>query len=122
MMKKLSRLIPLAAFAPFFALAADPGNFEGFQVFIVNLSGFINNILVPFVFALALLLFLWGMFTTFILGGQDEEKREKGKKLMLWAIIAFVVMVSIWGIVNFVADAFGFTDPELIGIPVIPTR
>ncbi len=83
---------------------------------------FINTILVPTIFALAFLVFIWGVFKTFIMGGHDEEKQSEGKQLMIYAIIGFVVMVSVWGIVNLVAGGFGLnTDAGLQQIPRGPT-
>lgn len=74
----------------------------------------INNTLVPLIFALAFLLFLFGIFTYFFsTGAQAEEKRQQGRKFMLWAIIAFFVMISIWGIVNILVR----TIPGLEGAP-----
>jgi len=99
------------------------GQFGEVNDFLDDVSSFINSTLIPLVFALALLLFIWGIFQYFILGGADEEKREDGKKLMLWAIVGFVVMVSIFGIVNLVAGGLGFSDDENIqNIPNVPTN
>lgn len=85
--------LPLLAFAQFGEV----------DTFFNNIGDFINNVLIPLVFGVALLVFIYGMFQYFILGGADEGSRESGRKLMMWAIIGFVVMVSIWGIVNIVA-------------------
>jgi|ERR1035437_2422084 hypothetical protein len=65
--------------------------------FIINT---INNVLVPVIFAVAFIVFLWGAFDTFILGAGSDEVKEKGKSLMLWGLIGFFVMVSVWGLVN----------------------
>ena len=62
--------------------------------------GLINNIAVPVIFALAFIVFIWGVFTYFIAGGSDEEKRGKGRSLMLYGLLGFFVMVSVWGLVN----------------------
>ena len=81
-----------------------------------SIIGFINAILVPFIFAIAFIVFIWGMFQYFILGGANEEAREKGKSLAIWGLIAFVVMVSIWGIVNLFVGTFRFggqNSPQL---------
>ena len=68
--------------------------------------GIINNILVPVIFALAFIIFIWGVFQYFIYGGHDEEAKEKGKSLMLWGLIGFFVMVSVWGLVNILVGTF----------------
>lgn len=123
-MKKLLRLLPFASFAPLFALAqvTGPGNLGGVRDFIKNITVFMNDTLVPFIFAIAFLVFLWGMFKTFILGGSDEDKQEEGKHLMMYAIAGFVVMVSLWGIVNLVAGGLGFEGKSIQNIPNLPIK
>ena len=68
----------------------------------------INNVLVPVLFAVAFIVFLWGAFYTFILGASNEDTKEKGKSLMLWGLIGFFVMVSIWGLVNILTGTISF--------------
>ncbi len=123
-MKILLRILPVSLLMPLFTFAqtSQAGNFRGFSAFINNILNFVNTVLIPAVFGLALLVFIWGMFTTFILGGHDEEKQAAGKSLMLYAIAGFVIMVSLWGIVNFIASSLGFAGEGLRGIPVVPTR
>ena len=99
------------------------GQFGEVNDFLDDVSSFINSTLIPLVFALALLVFIYGIFNYFILGGGDDEKREEGKSLMLWAIVGFVVMVSVFGIVNLIAGGLGFSDDENIqNIPNVPTN
>lgn len=90
--------LPLVSFAAISNLS-DAGSF------IIN---FINNILVPVLFAVAFIVFLWGAFKTFILGANSEEVKEQGKNLMLWGLIGFFVMVSIWGLVNLLTNTVSF--------------
>lgn len=120
-MKILSRLLPLTFLMPFLALAQGaPGNLTGVATFLRNIVSFMNGVLVPAIFALAFLMFIWGMFKFFILGGHDTEKQEEGKSLMLYAIIGFVVMISLWGIVNLVASGFGFDGQGPQNLPTGP--
>lgn len=122
-MKLLLKLIPAGAFLPMFAFAqrnADP-SLSYFGSFGQDLLGLIEGVLLPLVFALAVLAFLWGMFTTFILGGADEEKQKKGKQLMIYAIVGFVLMVALWGIVNLVMSIFGLTGDTGFSIPSVPS-
>jgi hypothetical protein len=91
-------MLPLATFA-----GAAGGDFGIINNFAGTVIDFINGVLIPLIFAVALLVFIWGMFTYFILGGGDEGKREQGKSLMLWAIIGFVLMIIIFAIVNLLA-------------------
>jgi len=118
-MNFLTRLLPFsAAFAPVFALA----QFGAVDSFFDRILAFINGTLVPFVFAIAFLIFVWGIFKYFIMGGQDPDKQKEGKQLMLYGIAGFVIMVSVWGIVNLLASGLGLSQTETIqNIPdVIP--
>jgi hypothetical protein len=117
-MKTFLKLIPLTAFVPGFAFAL--GEFTQVQGMLTGFTTIINNILVPLVFAIAFLMFLWGMFKTFILGGSDEGKQTEGKQLMMYSIIGFMVMVAIWGIVNLLLGEVGITGGGSISIPSVP--
>lgn len=115
--KTLIKIIPVFVFFPFIASAQQ---FQGIVTILNSIKNIIETVLVPLVFTLAFLMFLWGMFTTFILGGTDEGKQSEGKQLMLYSILAFVVMVCIWGIVNIISNGFGLTGQTLV-IPQPPT-
>lgn len=109
------------------ALMVLPGvaaaQFGGINDFIGDISSFINGTLIPLVFAVALLVFIYGIFKYFILGGGDEDSREEGKKLMVYAIVGFVIMVSVFGIVNLIAGGLGFSDDQDIqNIPNVPSN
>lgn len=118
-MKKIGVSL-LVFLTPLLALAQE--EFGEVSTFIGKISTFINSTLIPLLFGVALLVFLWGIFKYFILGGGDETKREEGKQLMLYAIIGFVVMVSVFGIVNAIASGLGFSGKENIeNIPNVPT-
>jgi hypothetical protein len=77
----------------------------------------INAVLVPVIFAIAFLVFLYGVFRTYIWSSGDETAVAQGHKLILWGLIGFVVMISLWGIVNVVANTFGLWG---YGAPRLP--
>jgi hypothetical protein len=96
----------LAALAlPLLSSAAAINNVSDVGSFIINT---INNVIVPVLFAVAFIVFLWGAFDTFILGANSEEVKERGKNLMLWGLIGFFVMVSVWGLVNILTGTVSF--------------
>lgn len=106
------------ALFPIVALA----QFGEINTFVGKITSFINDTLIPLVFAVALLVFIWGAFMYFIYGGAEEEKRKEGTQLMLYAVVGFVLMVSIFGIVNLIANGLGFSDDQNIeNIPNVPT-
>jgi len=109
-MKKALVLTSLTftAFAlPLVSLAASINNISDVGSFIINT---INNVLVPVLFAVAFIVFLWGAFKTFILGANSEEVKVEGKNLMLWGLIGFFVMVSVWGLVNILTGSVSFSS------------
>jgi hypothetical protein len=61
-------------------------------------------VLIPFVIGIGFLVFVFGMFWYFIAGGADDEKREKGRKLMIYSVLAFVLIVVFWGIINLLSS------------------
>lgn len=67
----------------------------------------INGVLVPVLFAIAFIVFLYGIAKAYIFSHGEPEEVSKGHKLVLWGIIAFAVMISVWGLVNVVANTFG---------------
>lgn len=96
-----------AAFAlPLISFAAI-GNIADVGSFIINI---INNVLVPVLFSIAFIVFIWGAFKTFIVGASSDEVKEQGKGLMLWSLIGFFVMVSVWGLVNILTGTVSFSN------------
>ena len=77
----------------------------------------INSILVPTLFAVAFLTFLYGIAKAYIFSHGEPGEVEQGHKLVLWGLIGFVVMVSLWGLVNVVANTFGLIGA---GAPQLP--
>ncbi len=78
----------------------------------------INYVLVPVLFALSFVVFLYGVARTYIFSHGETEEISKGHKLILYGLIGFVVMVSLWGLVNVVANTFGLQGA---GAPPTPT-
>lgn len=85
------------------------GRFTNLKGLILASHDVINTLLVILV-ALALLYFMWGLAKMIFRVAGDEKAIEEGKRIMLWGIISLFVMVSVWGIVNFLADSFGFLE------------
>ncbi len=54
---------------------------------------------IPIVFALALLLFFWGVAKYILSAGTEKDQ---GKRIMVWGVVALFVMSSIWGLTTFI--------------------
>ena len=99
----------VASFAPVFASAQFyvSNNSRDISSVARTVRYIINDILVPVLFALAFIVFLYGIAKTYIFSVGDEGGVKEGHQLILWGIIGFVVMISLWGLVNVVANTFG---------------
>ncbi len=86
---------------PVLVYAQAPQDFKGLVGIFLNIINFI----IPLIFGLAFLMFLWGITRAWILGGGDEKSVSAGKQIALAGIIGFVVMVGVWGIVALIRDS-----------------
>ena len=78
--------------------------------FMSNVLEFITTVVLPFILAIGFLVFVWGIFKYFILGGANDEAKESGKSLIMYAIGGFVVILAFWGIVNIISNGLGLED------------
>lgn len=79
---------------------------------------FINAVAVPLIFAVAFIVFLFGVFRYYIAGGANPEKRKEGTQLIIYALIGFAVMIVVWGLVNVIIGTLGITNNNR---PPLPT-
>ena len=92
--------------------AGELDSTEGFAGLFSGITELINNFLIPLMIAICVLAFIYGVFVYFISGSADEEKRTQGRSLMLYALLGFVAIVALWGIVAFLVGAFGFDSGQ----------
>ncbi|MDD5721481.1 MAG: pilin [Candidatus Pacebacteria bacterium] len=85
-----------------------------FQDVLTYITGIINSAVIPLIFAVATVMFVWGVVQFFILNADEEAKRAQGKQFMIWGIIALAVMLSVWGLVGILGTTFG------VGTSVLP--
>jgi hypothetical protein len=74
-----------------------------------GIIGLLNTIVVPVIFALAFLVFIWGVVNYFFFSEADESKLAAGRQFILWGIIGMVVLFSVWGLVNLLLSTLGIT-------------
>lgn len=102
-----------------FAQIADSSSGGAFEELLVNIMLFINGVLIPFIIGIGFLFFVWGMFLYFILGGADDEKKAKGKSLMIHATIGFVVIIIFFGVINLLTSSTGLQGETIKNIPEV---
>jgi len=81
--------------------------------FIRNVNTSIINPLITFLFALAVVFFLYGVFE-FIMNQENEEKKTTGKNHIIWGIVGITIMMGVWTILNMLLRTFNITgiDPK----------
>lgn len=82
------------------------------QAIITTFRGIIDT-LVPFLIAVAVVIFLVGV-VKYITAGADEAKRTEGRNVMIYGIIGLFVMISIWGLVTLVSQTIGLGTPNVV--------
>lgn len=78
----------------------------------------INNYIVPVIFAVAFVVFILGIYRFFIYHGGNSEKVAEGRKFVVWSILGFILMFSIWGLINIFMNTLGFSSSTR---PAFPT-
>jgi RsiW-degrading membrane proteinase PrsW (M82 family) len=83
---------------------------------------FINYVVIPFIFALAFIWFLWNVFQYFFF--TNKPSNEALRDQILFSVIGLFVMLSIWGIVALVQNSLlgssGSSTPPTL--PVLETN
>ena len=107
-------LVTLFLLYPGAGWADGVGNFDGLITWAFNVIDQLSVI----AFSAALLVFFWGL-AKFVLNAASSEDHKSGIALMTWGLLAFFVIVSIFGLVNFVQNSLGVEDKAMPGRPVI---
>lgn len=123
-MRRLHLLTGSAAavlLTPMMALAqiATTGGGGPFEVLLRNILNFTNTVLIPFIIGIGFLVFVWGMFKYFIVGGANDDAKEQGKSLMIYATLGFLLIIVFWGVVNLLTESTGLEGDTLDNVPQV---
>jgi hypothetical protein len=72
----------------------------------------IINPLIFFLFALAMVYFLYGV-AQYLIAQDNEEVRETSKSHMVWGLLGLFVMVAVFGIENLILSSLGVTNIKI---------
>lgn len=89
--------LPLAAYA---AASLTVGEI------ITKITEDVLNPLIIFMFALATMIFGWGVVQYILGGAQSGERTQKAKAIMIYGIIGMFIMASAWGLVSLLCNFF----------------
>lgn len=111
----LAYLLPILSFAQTNSSSGFTcnTNFRNIGDIFVWATCLISNAMIPLIFALAVVIFFWGVVK--FIKESDSKEKEKGRTFMIWGIVALFVMVSVWGLVNVLNMTFGVRNviPQL---------
>ena len=68
----------------------------------------ITNVLIPILFALAFIVFFWGVSKFILNSNGSQAEVQKGKNYMMWGILALFILVSARAILTIVSNDFRF--------------
>ena len=87
--------------------------YADFNGFLTKVNANILQPLINFLFALAIVFFLYGVFE-FLMNSDNEEKRITGRNHMIWGIVGLTIMIGVFGILNLIIKTFDIkgVDPE----------
>ena len=71
-----------------------------------SINKVIINPIIFFLFACAMVYFLYGV-AQYFLSPDSEEVRKKSKEHMLWGVIGLFIMVAVFGIMNLILGTVG---------------
>ncbi|MEK7569646.1 MAG: pilin [Patescibacteria group bacterium] len=113
-------LSPLAALAQVTGgtpSVCGSGSIQTVQDVICKLNEILGAIL-PFLVAVGVILFVWGVLQ-YVIGG-DEEAKKKGRTKMIYGIIGLAVIIALWGLVKILTNTFGLRNVQNIEYPTVP--
>ncbi len=103
-MKLSTSLITFGIFLllPLVSFAQTPTDFAGVAVLVVDFV----NLLIPALFAILFVYIMWKVIDAWILNAGDEKKRAEGRQFAVIAVLVFVLMFSVWGIIRMLRISF----------------
>lgn len=95
------------------------------------LVSFVHDYLVPFIFAVGLIFFIYGIIQYFIIGPGEEPTREEGRQHFIKAFVWMLAAASLYLVVALILSAlawvaqFGLSGertPAVQDVPNVPER
>ena len=87
--------------------------------FIHKVNQVIINPIILLLFAVAVLVFLYGVFI-YVKDSGSEDARATGKQHIIWGIFGMFIMISVFGILTLVMNTIGVSPTETGIGQVIP--
>ena len=98
---------PLLSFAQ--TLVNESGGQQTAQGFIRNFVLFLNGTIVPFLLGIAFLIFVINVVRFFVFQSNNEDGQKAAKALATYSVLAFVIILIFWGLVNMLSSSLNLT-------------
>ncbi|MFA6257002.1 MAG: hypothetical protein WCT29_01705 [Candidatus Paceibacterota bacterium] len=82
--------------------------------FIGKVNSEIINPLILFLFALAIVFFLYGILE-FLMNQESEEAKSTGRNHMIWGILGITIMLGVWTIMNIILNTLNINYVDVDG-------
>jgi len=82
----------------------------GLEQYVINFVTFVNNIVIPFLLGIAFLFFVVNAIRFFVVGGANPETKEKARSLAVYGVLAFVLVMTFWGITALLTSSLGLNQ------------
>ena len=78
---------------------------QGLKDFFSNMTLFLGDVLIPFLLSAAFVIFIINVIRYFVFGSDNQDGQEKAKALALYSVMAFVLFVVFWGVINMLTSS-----------------
>ena len=85
------------------------------ETVLTTISNLLNTV-IPILMIVATVIFLWGVISYVVAGG-DEEKVKTAKQFIILGLVGLFVMVAVWGIVKALVSTFAVGGTGIPGGP-----
>lgn len=103
---KLAPLSALAiAFLPLLAHAQTKKKLDDLIYTVIDYG----NMIITLMMGVAVIMFIYYVIKYFI---KADSEREKAAPYVMWSLIGFFVILSMWGLVNILQDTFGLRNED----------
>jgi len=82
------------------------------KTLIQSINTVIVNPLIIFLFALAVVYFIYGL-AKYLLNPNNDTIRKEAKSSMLWGVIGIFIMISVFSIMNLVLNTLGVSEDDI---------
>ena len=80
-----------------------------------RVSEFILDPFIRLLFAVAMIVFVWGVIQYVISGkgegGSPDSDRLQGKRAIVWGLVGMFIMATVYGIIRVLLGTFGIDSP-----------